>query len=160
MKFRQMDMGSPFSGFEEPGDRAYAQRPRGRLAFELPPTLPGKAVELGAAIVVGLSPLGVEHAVALEPLKRQEQRSGIDPKDTARMLLDAARNAEAVHRLQAQCLEDEHVQGALDDIGRYVGHVHSAGSSPTVRRLLLDGKRKVTSMPCYDAQSPVAVNNS
>src|ERR1039458_3616251 len=148
MKFRQTDMGSPFLSFEEPGDRAYAQRPRGRLAFELPTTPPGEAVEPGAAIVVRLSPLGVEHAFALEPLKRQEQRSGIDPKDTARMLLDAARNPEAMHRLQAQRLEDEHVQRALDDIGRYVGHVRSAGSSPIVRRLLLDATGEGTTMPC------------
>jgi hypothetical protein len=53
---------------------------------------------------------------ALKSLQRCEQRSGIDLEDPARYLLDAAGNAKAVHGFKAECLEDEHVKRALDDI--------------------------------------------
>jgi hypothetical protein len=33
-------------------------------------------------------------------------------------LLDAAGDAEAMHRLEAQRLEDQHVERALDHVGR------------------------------------------
>src|SRR5262249_13385698 len=39
-------------------------------------------------------------------------------EDAARDLFDAARDAEAVHRLEAERLEDQHVERALDDVGR------------------------------------------
>jgi hypothetical protein len=37
-------------------------------------------------------------------------------------LLDPAGDAEAVHRLDAQRLQDEHVEGALDQVGVRLVH--------------------------------------
>ena len=47
-------------------------------------------------------------------MERREQGPGIHFEDSARHLLDAARDAEPVHRLQAERLENQHVQRALD----------------------------------------------
>ncbi len=80
-------------------------------------------VDLRAPRVLGLAPFGVEPAGALEPLQRRQQRSGVDLEDAARDLLDTPRDAEAVHRLEAERLEDEQVERALNDVG--VGFVHA-----------------------------------
>ena len=101
-----------------------AARPLRRLVLELPLAGARERVEPRAARVLRGAPLGVEPAGALQPLERGEQRPGVDLEDAARDLLDAPRDAEAVHRLQAQRLEDEQVERALDDVGR--GLVHAA----------------------------------
>ena len=78
-----------------------------------------------------LPPRGVQPAGALQALQRGQQRAGIDLEGAAGDLLDAARDAEAVQGRQAQRLEDQQVQGALDDVR--VGAVYSG----TVRPLIL-----------------------
>ena len=86
---------------------------------------------LRPARVLGLPPFGVEPSGALQPLQRRQQRAGIDLEDAARDLLDAPGDAEAVHRLETERLEDEHVERALDDVGirfvhrtrRYAAHL-------------------------------------
>jgi hypothetical protein len=50
-------------------------------------------------------------------LKRRQQRARIDLEDAARHLLDSTRDAEPVHRLEAEGLQNQHVEGALDHIG-------------------------------------------
>jgi hypothetical protein len=41
------------------------------------------------------------------------------------LTLKTPRDAEAVHRLEAERLEDQHVERALDDIGRWLVHRNS-----------------------------------
>ena len=96
------------------------------LDLELFPAGARERVELRAARVLRLAPLGVEPARALQPLERGEERAGIDLEHAARDLLDAPRDAEAVHRLEAERLEDEHVERALDDIGVRLVHAKTA----------------------------------
>ena len=70
-----------------------------------------------------LLPLGVEPAGAFQALQGRQERPGVDLEHAAGDLLDAPSDAEAVHRLEAERLEDEHVERALDDVGtRSVGH--------------------------------------
>ena len=40
-------------------------------------------------------------------------------------LREMAGDAEAVHGLQAEAFEDQHVEGALDDVGGGLGHAVS-----------------------------------
>ena len=72
--------------------------------------------------VLGLPPLRVEPPGTLEALQGGEQGAGVDLEDVARDLLDAPRDAEAVHRLEAERLEDQHVQRALNDVGGWFVH--------------------------------------
>src|SRR4249920_3412071 len=102
---------------EEPGNSRRASRPVFRLDLELLSSGAREVVELGASRVLGLSPLAVEPSRALETLERGEQRSRIHLEYVARDLLDASRDPEAVQRLQAQRLQDQHVQRSLNDVG-------------------------------------------
>ena len=74
-----------------------------------------------AACVFGLTPFRVEPALSLQPLQRDEERAGIHLEHPARDLLDAPSDPEAVHRLKAECLEDEQVERALNDVGALGG---------------------------------------
>src|SRR5262245_292204 len=85
-------------------------------------------IELRAARVLGVAPLGVAPAGPFQPLQRDEQRAGIHAEHAARDLLDTARDAEAVHRLEAQRLENQHVERALDDVGGRVVHARTLRS--------------------------------
>src|SRR5262249_30646244 len=77
----------------------------------------GQPVVTRAPVVFAGAPFAVDQTVAFEALKGDQERPGIDFENTLADLLDALRHAEAVHWLQAQTLQDEHVEGALDDVG-------------------------------------------
>src|SRR5690606_7227574 len=79
-------------------------------------------IEPCATRVLRNAPFGVEPAGAFKAFQCHEQGAGVDLEDVARDLLDAPRDAETVHRLEAQRLEYEHVQGTLDDVGCGFGH--------------------------------------
>ena len=96
-----------------------------------------RRVHLGAARVLGLSPLGVEPARALEPLQRREQGTGVDLEHAARDLLDPAGDAEPVHRLEAEGLENQHVERALNYVGRRFVHPRSFGRTEAAYRPLI-----------------------
>src|SRR5439155_21425211 len=102
-------------------------RPVGGGGLELLLPGAGEFVKPRAARVLRVAPLGVQPSSAFETLERRQQGTRIHLEDAARDLLDAAGNAEAVHRLEAQSFQDEHVERALDDIG--VGLVHGCDSS-------------------------------
>ena len=104
-------------GFQDSCDRRRPTRPVRGLGVELSPSRAREAVVLRASRVGRLTPLGVEPSSALETVQRGEQRAGVDLEHAARDLLDAAGDAEPVHRLQAQRFEDEHVERALNDVG-------------------------------------------
>src|SRR5689334_14106734 len=104
-------------GVEEAGDGGRAPAPIGCLELELLSSGAGELVELGSPRLLGLPPFGVDEALSLEALQRDEQRPGVHLEHAARDLFDAARDPEPVQRLQAEGLEDEQVERALDDIG-------------------------------------------
>src|SRR5436190_2225218 len=121
-------------GFQQARDRAGAPVPVRSRRLELSASRTRQRVDPGAARVFGLPPLGVDEPAAFEALQRRQQRTGIDLEDAARHLLDATRDPEAVHRLEAERLEDEQVERALNDVGVRVAH------AATLMPLILDVK--------------------
>lgn len=57
-----------------------------------------------------------EPLAALEAVERRIQGPGIDLEDVARVGLDHLRETEAVLRSAAQGLEDDEVEGALEEL--------------------------------------------
>ena len=96
--------------------------PVGGFQIELPAAGAREGVEFGAAGVIGLTPFGVQPTFTFEALKGGEEGAGIGFEDTERHLFDTAGNAEAMHGLEAEGFEDEHVESALDEIGVGFGH--------------------------------------
>src|SRR3954470_23239721 len=78
-------------------------------------------VVLRAAIVVGRSPFSGHPAALLEALEDRIERALVDVERVARELLDALADSPAVHRLEGQGLEHEHLEGAWNERDR-VGH--------------------------------------
>jgi hypothetical protein len=87
---------------------ARAARSRQRVPFRAP-------------VVLGRAPLALDQPVALEPAERREQRTRVNLEHPVADLLDADADAVAVHRLEVERLEDEHVERALHERGRLVG---------------------------------------
>ena len=58
-------------------------------------------------------------------MERRIERALVDLEDVARDLLDALGDAPAVHCLEGQCLEDEHVERPLQDVGVVRRHAFS-----------------------------------
>ena len=83
-------------GLEQPSDGGDAAVPVGGFGLELLSSRARERVELRPARVLGIAPLGVEPAGALESLQGGEERPGIDLEHAARDLLDAAGDAESV----------------------------------------------------------------
>ena len=84
-------------------------------------------VVLGAPVVLGDAPLAADQTVALEAAQGREERPGVDLEHALADLLEADADAVAVHRLQRQRLQDQHVQGALHQRRLVVGHRGSMG---------------------------------
>src|SRR5918995_713227 len=91
-------------------DRRGTASPLGRVEVELLSAGAGQRVVLGAARVLCVTPLGIDEPRAIETFECGEERSCIDLEYAARNLLDALRDAEAVHRLETQGLEDQEVE--------------------------------------------------
>src|SRR5687768_4720321 len=124
--------------FQKSSDGADATRPVFGFDIEsLPPRTRERVVPCSAR-ACGLAPFGIEQAGALEALERGEERSRIDLEHAAGDLLDATRDPEAVHGLEAQRLEDEHVERAGDDVGLRFGHWNLGGRPLTIVPLPLD----------------------
>src|SRR5215207_8836376 len=121
VSWRQRDMRLAL-GLQQPGDGRGATGPVRGLDFELFSTGASECVEPRTARVFRLAPLGIEPTGTLQPLQGGEQGSGVDLEHSARDLFNAAGDAEAVHGLETEGLEDEHIERALDDVGIELFH--------------------------------------
>jgi hypothetical protein len=81
----------------------------------------GKRVELGAAVVLGLAPICFYPCLMLEAVERGIEGALVDTKDVIRELTHAIGYCEAVHGSESQHLEDEEVEGALQE---FIGFCH------------------------------------
>src|SRR5512138_1821851 len=97
-------------GSQQTRNRGGAPVPVGGFDVELTAAGARQSVELRTAGVFGAAPFGVEPAGALEALQRDEERAWVDLEDAARGLLDAAGDAEAMHRLEAERLQNQQVE--------------------------------------------------
>src|SRR2546423_4623220 len=138
-------------GFQQTCDGGRATRPLGCLGRQLLSAGARQRVEPRAARVLRVPPFGVDPAGAFQPLQRDEERTGIHFEHAARDLLDATRDAEAVHRLETERFENEQVERALDDVGRRLVHRSSAAAAVTVSGFILIVKMKKNAASQRDA---------
>ena len=97
------------------------------FARELLASVRGERIELRAAVVLGLPPLGLDESFLLELEEGGVQRAVVEGEAIPARLLDAAGDAVAVERAQAlERLEDHEGERALPDI-QFVGHLASYG---------------------------------
>lgn len=87
---------------------------------ELPTSGAGQRVVLGPAVVLGGLPVGLEPTGLLETVERREQRTGLNAERTGSHLLDTSRHTKAVQLAGAECLEDQQIEGALQQGGSRV----------------------------------------
>src|SRR5438067_1287564 len=133
VSWRHNDMLLPL-GLQQPRDGGGAARPLGGLDRQLLSAGARQRIEPRAPRVLGLPPFAVHPAGAFQPLQRHQQRAGIHLEHAAGHLLDAARDAEAVHWLEAERLQNEHVERALDDVRRLVHGASVVGFILMVKR--------------------------
>src|SRR6476620_5227121 len=102
---------------EQQADGRRQPLPRVELAFELLPPIAGQAVDLGGASTLGLLPLRRDPSLVLEAVQRGIERSLSHRELLAGEGLDALGDRPAVQRLARDRLEDEQVEGALEQVG-------------------------------------------
>ena len=83
--------------------------------------LVGELVELGAAVVFGGSPAGFEQAAEFESMEGGVERAFFDLEQLLGGLVDPLGDRVAVKRAAGEGFEDEHLQGALDEVAGVVG---------------------------------------
>ena len=127
---------------EESGHGPNPAVPIGGLGVELPSPGSGQRLETSAPRILCLTPFGIEPPRALQALEPPQHGPVIDLEFTARHLLDPPGDAEAMHRLETQRLEDEQIHRALNDIGRRLVH-------PGLRKKSRDDDT-VTHLDCQD----------
>lgn len=82
----------------------------------------GELVVAGAAVVFSGAPLGGDAASALHAAEGGKEGAGIDAEGAVADLLDAQGDAVAMHGLEGEGFEDEHFEGALDEVTGFFGH--------------------------------------
>src|SRR5262249_46273969 len=70
----------------------------------------------------GRLPARGHESLVLEAIERRVERALVEPKHALRSLLEPFRDSPAVHGAQLERLEDEHVEGSLEDIVGRGGH--------------------------------------
>src|SRR5882762_6639289 len=83
------------------------------LQLQLFPAASGKPVILGLPVIVRIAPLCVDPASLLQPVQCRIQRALLYLQHVLGDLLDAQRNAPAVHGLERQGFQNEQVERAL-----------------------------------------------
>jgi len=85
------------------------------------------AVSPGARpVVLRLLPLGLDPALLLELEEGRVERPFAHLKDVARERPQAQADGPAVHRLERQDLQEQEVEGALDEVAR-LAHIGFLG---------------------------------
>src|SRR6185436_18027793 len=114
------------------GDRRGQAVPVGRLALEVPPARPRQRVVFRPSVVLADLPLGGDPAFLFELVQRRVERAVAHLQHVAGDLLEALADRPGVERLEREDLEDQEVEGALDEIGWFA---HKLGyreeSTPT-----------------------------
>src|SRR5215475_138713 len=79
-------------------------------------------VILRLAIVFGTAPFRRDPALVFQPVQRRIERALVDVQHARGRLLYPLRDAPAMHRLQRERLQNQHVERALQEIGLRFGH--------------------------------------
>src|SRR6185369_1670103 len=111
-------------GLQDPRDDVGHPVPVAGLLLQPPPAAGGEAIEAGLPLVLGFPPFALDEALALEAIEGGVERALLDLEALTRDLLDAEENAVSVARAEGHGLQDEHVEGALEEVRR-PGHALS-----------------------------------
>src|SRR5262249_40431311 len=91
-------------------------RPTRELGREVFSAGGGDAIELRLAVSLRDAPLRVEPTLVFHAVERRIERTLCDLQLLARDLLDRAHDGESVHWTPGQCLEDQQVERAADEV--------------------------------------------
>jgi hypothetical protein len=83
----------------------------------------GEGVELGAAVVFRLSPLGLDEALVLHAIKGDVERSLGNLKAPTGDLLDSEQDAIAVERTEGDGFENEDLESSLKQVDLFATHL-------------------------------------
>src|SRR5262249_49793208 len=103
-------------------DQRYGVRqalPLRQFALQLGAPGTGERVEFGIAAGLAGAPLGAYPALLFEAVERRIEGALRDLQDVIADLLDALCDGPAVFRFEGDGLEDEEIEGPLDEIGRF-----------------------------------------
>jgi hypothetical protein len=103
------------------------------FVIELLTAKTSEGVELGAAIVFAGLPFGRDPALLFEFVKSRIERAVADLENVARDLREALADGPAVERFESEDFEDEEIESALEEVGRF-GH----GVVPSVTEIGYD----------------------
>lgn len=96
------------------------------LGLELPATASRQAVKTGALIVLGNAPLGCDPTLLDKPVQRRVERAFFYRELLVGELLNPFRDSVTVHLAMHQRLQDQHVEGALKELGVRCPHQFDA----------------------------------
>ena len=111
------------SGAEDELDGLREAIPTGFFSGELAAAFGGEFVELGFAAVFRVAPLRDEPAAFFEAMECGVKGALLDVEDRFGDLADALGDAVAVDGAEGDDFEDEHVEGALEEVG-FFGRRH------------------------------------
>src|SRR5688572_5671925 len=105
-----------FGGCHHLPDDGHITRPALGLGAELASPAGGEPIELRLAVVLRESPLGLDEATCFHAVERRVQRRVLDAELTIGGLSQPAEDVVPMHGAPGEGLEDEHVEGALEDV--------------------------------------------
>ena len=109
-------------GLQDSGDRRNLPSPFSCFAVEPLSSLLGQGVVLCAPAVLGGFPFASDQSISLQPLKGHKQRTCIETENALAHLFEPHGDPISVHGFERQRFQNEHVQGALNEITRLVRH--------------------------------------
>src|SRR4051794_15837160 len=104
------------NGVQDSGNRRHIRGPVARPRPQRATSRRGEAVELGAFASFGRAPFRLDGAALFEPVEGGVQRAVDDPKGSIGAVANEARDGVAVHRAEGEGPQDQHVEGALEEV--------------------------------------------
>jgi hypothetical protein len=114
--------GQGSGGQQHARDGGREARPLGGLRRQVPPAARRQPVELGPAAQFRQAPFGLDPSLLFHAVEGGVERSLFDFDDAIGRLFDGAGDGVAVAPSAGQGLEDQGVQGAVQELGRGIRH--------------------------------------
>ena len=110
------------------------------LGLQLFPALGSKRIELRVAACLRGFPLRFQPAAIFEAVEGGVKRALLELKKVAGDLLNPLRNGVAMNRPQRHDLEDQHVEGSLEELGFFFAHKAPRCSTYTLHGTACQGE--------------------